>query len=380
MSLSRRSALNSLIAAGAVTLCWRPGLLFANSEDAGPKKWHDHLDEAGALLGSSFSLDMHMHPALFPVKDIPRSSNPRQYRGDDVFASRAQGMRDGQMWSGFFSPVVDAPVLGLTPHGPGMVRSFDRGEAWLEFKRQIAVLDELVNRNNVVKAVTVADVEAAHAAGRVAAIYGCEGGDHIEDKPERIEEIYAAGVRSLQLYHVAPNSLIESDGGRDSGLSAIGRETLKEMNRVGLLADVAHASFETTTEVAEVSTQPILSTHSVVREPDDRAGGVRITAEHAQVIAETGGVVGTFGGVPGGMAGFVDNVLRLIDTVGMDHVGIGTDMDGTGNLPVAFDRYTLLPEMAARLLANGLDKDEVARIIGGNIARVMEEARSNRRV
>jgi membrane dipeptidase len=64
----------------------------------------------------------------------------------------------------------------------------------------------------------------------------------------------------------------------------------------------------------------------------------------------------------------------LIETVGIDHVGIGTDMDGTGNMPAAFDRYPLLPEATARLLDSGLDEDEVARVIGGNVARVLEDA------
>lgn len=374
MSLSRRSVLTRLIAAAVAGLLWQPKPLFATQPAR--EKWHEMLDQAGKLLASRFSLDMHMHPALFPVKDIPRSSNPRPYRGDDVFASRIEGMREGQMWTGLFSPVVDAPVLGMTPKGPGMVRPFERGEAWNEFKRQIAVLDDLLRRNGVVKANTVADVEAAHAAGKIAAVYGCEGGDHIEDKPERVEEIFATGVRSLQIYHVAPNSLIKTDGSRDNGLSDIGRETLQEMNRVGLLADLAHASFQTTAESAEISTQPLLSTHSLVRAADGSAPGFGMAADHAKLIAATGGVIGTFGGVRGGMAGFIEQVLRLIETVGIDHVGIGTDMDGTGNLPAAFDRYPLLPEAAARLLAWGLHEDEVARVIGGNVARVLEEVRN----
>jgi membrane dipeptidase len=171
---------------------------------------------------------------------------------------------------------------------------------------------------------------------------------------------------------VAPNSLIRTDGNRDIGLSEIGRETLREMNRIGLLADLAHASFKTTTDAAEITTQPILSTHSLVRATD----GFGMTAEHAKTVAATGGVIGTFGGVRGGMAGFIEHVLRLIDTVGIEHVGIGTDMDGTGNLPAAFDRYPLLPEATARLLASGLHEDEVASLIGGNVARVLEEVRS----
>ena len=75
------------------------------------------------------------------------------------------------------------------------------------------------------------------------------------------------------------------------------------------------------------------------------------------------------------MAGFVGHALRLIDTVGIEHVGIGTDMDGTGNLPAAFDRYPLLPEATARLLASGLHEDELAKLIGGNVARVLEDVR-----
>lgn len=370
MSLTRRALLCKLIAAGALTVSGRTVLFAADETSA---KWHDQLDRASTLLGRNFSLDMHTHPALFPIKDIPRSSNPRPYRGDDAFASRVVGMQQGQMWSGFFSPVVDAPILGMTPHGPGMVRPFDRGEAWREFERQIAVLDELVERNNVVKATTVAEVDAAHAAGRTAAIYACEGGDHIEDKPERVEAIYAAGVRSLQLYHVALNSLLKADGNRDVGLTAIGRETVQEMNRVGLLADLAHASFATTAAAAEISTQPILSTHSLVREGPGR--GVNMSIDHAKVVAQTGGVIGVFGGVSGGPAGFVENILRVIDIVGVEHVGIGTDMDGTGNAPAAFDRYTLLPEITARLLAKGLNEQDLAKVIGGNVARVLEQVR-----
>lgn len=373
MSLSRRSALRRLIAAGAASFFYGPDRLLAVPPAA--ERWHDYLEQARVLLGRHFSLDMHMHPALFPVKDIPRSSNPRPYRGDDVFAARIEGMREGQMWSGFFSPVVDAPVLGMTPHGPGMMRPFEPGEAWSEFNRQIAVLDSLLRRNDVVKATTVADVEAAHAAGEIAAMVGCEGGDHIEDKPERVEEILATGVRCLQLYHVAPNSLVKSDGSRDHGLSDIGRVTLQEMNRLGLLADLAHASFETTADAAEITTQPILSTHSLVRAADSSARGFGMTAEHAKLIAGTGGVIGTFGGVSDGMGGFAEHTLRLIETVGIDHVGIGTDMDGTGNRPVAFGRYPLLPEATARLLGSGLDEDEVAKVIGGNVARVLEEVR-----
>ena len=367
MSLSRRSVLKCIAAAGTSTLCCPHRQLMAS------ENWHKYLDQAIVLLDRSFSLDMHMHPALFPVKDIPRSSNPRSYRGDDVFATRIQGMREGQMWTGFFSPVVDAPILGMTPNGPGMVRPFERGEAWLEFKRQIAVLDNLLRRNNVVKATTVADVKAAHAAGKVAAMYGCEGGDHIEDQPERVEEIVRAGVRSLQIYHVAPNSLVNTDGRRDNGLSDIGRETLQQMNRSGLLADLAHASLRTTADAAEISNQPILSTHSLVRAVDDPARGFGMTVEHAKIIAATGGVIGTFGGVRGGMSGFVEHTLRLIETVGIDHVGIGTDMDGTGNMPAAFDRYSQLPEATARLLSSGLDEDEIAKVVGGNIGRVLEK-------
>ncbi|TDJ32585.1 MAG: hypothetical protein E2O53_11880, partial [Gammaproteobacteria bacterium] len=119
-----------------------------------------------------------------------------------------------------------------------------------------------------------------------------------------------------------------------------------------------------------------LSTHSLVRAADGSAHGFGMTVEHARIIAATGGVIGTFGGVGGGMAGFIEHTLRLIDTVGIDHVGIGTDMDGTGNMPAAFDRYPLLPEATARLLASGLDEDEVARVIGGNIARVLDDAQA----
>ena len=246
MPFSRRIAMGGFAAVSVTAFCGRAGAVRAAESEA--QDWSARLDDATSLLDSTFSLDMHMHPALFPVKDIPRSSNPRRYRGDEMFARRIEGMRTGRLWTGFFSPVVDAPVLGMTSSGPGMTRRFEPGEAWREFERQLAVLDELLERNDVVKATSVGQVREAHAAGKVAAMIGCEGGDHVEDDPGRVETLHDKGVRSLQLFHYAPNSLVRFDDGRDAGLTEVGRETITEMNRVGLLADLAHASFETAAE------------------------------------------------------------------------------------------------------------------------------------
>ena len=337
-----------------------------------------HRDAALKLLQNNLSFDLHTHPALFPVKDPVRSSNPRPYRGDAAFSERIEQMRQGGLWGGFFTLVTDAPILGMTPRGPGMVRPFVAGEGWAEYKRQKAVLDALVARNAVRKAHSVSEIEEAHRRGEAAAVYACEGGDHLEGNPARLEEVFADGVRHIQLVHVAPNRLGDVAGRAPvhNGLSKIGEEVVRQMNRLGMALDLAHASYQTARHAARITPSPLLHTHALLRHPDGRRVPAGISLDHAKLIADTGGVIGAFGGGGPGLAGYVEHILRLVEAIGIDHVGLGSDMDGTGGRSV-FDDYTQLPEITAGLLSRGLSEDEVSRIIGGNLARVLREVSAN---
>lgn len=134
---------------------------------------------------------------------------------------------------------------------------------------------------------------------------------------------------SLQLVHYAQNELgdLQTEPPRYGGLSDSGREVVREMDRLGMVVDVAHASFDTVRDVVHVSNEPVMLSHSLLKDESVHPGLLPrlLTPEHARLVAETGGVIGVWPlGVydPEGqisMQAYVDATLRLSDVVGVDH-------------------------------------------------------------
>jgi membrane dipeptidase len=157
---------------------------------------------------------------------------------------------------------------------------------------------------------------------------------------------------------------------RHGGLTPFGREVIREMNRLGMLVDVAHATFDAVRAAVETSTKPIVLSHTFVDVP----GVARaVSREHARMVARGGGVVGvfpvSFGGP--GFSGYVDHLSRMADVVGIDHVAIGTDMDGIPFPIATFNDYSEWPSIATALLARGYGPTDVAKVMGRNVARVL---------
>ncbi len=141
------------------------------------------------------------------------------------------------------------------------------------------------------------------------------------------------------------------------------------MNRTGIIIDLAHATFEVTRGVLDASGKPVMVSHTNIATPALSHPRL-ISSEHARLVAAAGGVIGSW---PSGVgqttfSDYIDSIQRLVDTVGMDHVAIGTDMDANFK-PVlrSYRDWSLLP---AALLARGMRDDEVAKIMGGNFLRV----------
>jgi membrane dipeptidase len=157
-------------------------------------------------------------------------------------------------------------------------------------------------------------------------------------------------------------------------LTPFGGAAVREMNRLGIVVDVAHATLDVVRGVAETTTQPIILSHSNIQ---DGSGWARfITVEHARLIAGTGGVIGAMPYIRGyrrdDIPGYVDHISRLVDAVGVEHVGVGTDMDGIGPGAI-FTSYDRWPSLAQALLDRGYGREEVAKMLGGNCRRVFEK-------
>ena len=210
---------------------------------------------------------------------------------------------------------------------------------------------------------------------RPGAILAVEGGDFLEGQIDRVPEAHARGVRSIQLTHYRINELgdIQTEPPLHGGLTPFGQDVIREMNRW------AWSSTSRTSPSTACGRPPRYAEAAapVPHGAGDRLGARSVTAEHARLVAKTGGVIGIFpvnSGGYHGLTGYVDNVERMIRAIGVDHVGIGTDMDGISPPSfVAIDDYAEWPSVTAALLARGYSREDVAKVAGGNFLRVFDE-------
>lgn len=325
------------------------------------------LSQAGTMQQQGLTFDLHAHPGAFFYKGTP------QYPGDSAIAKTVSDMTTGGLNGAFFSLVADGPLLEVTPTGIKPKGSYGTGEAVKEYRRQLGILNELMKSLPASWATRVSDWERVEKSKQVAAFLSCEGGEFLDGDAGQLEPLYADGVRSVQLVHYAPNVLgdLQTWEVQHKGLSEKGKAVVRRMNQLGMVIDVAHASYETVHDVAGLTTAPIILSHSLLRTDPNRPLAARtITKEHAQLVAKTGGVIGAWpSGYCASFDDFVTNTMRLIDAAGVDHVGLGTDMDG--NFKPVFSAYTQLPDWGSALQAKGLSREEVAKVLGLNMHRVL---------
>lgn len=313
------------------------------------------------------TFDLHCHPGAFFGRGTA------SYAGDEAFAKSVSEMQRGGLTAAFFSIVADRMLLTITEKGIVVAEHPPaEGELWADCEKQLSAFDELATREPIGLATSVHHVHDIARRGQVAAFIACEGGHGLEGRVERLDDLYRRGVRSLQLTHYAQNDLgdLQTLPAVYNGLSPFGRDVVRRMNRLGMVVDVAHASFATVKATVDITSAPIMLSHTHLQSetsPHPRL----ITAEHARLISSTGGVIGAWpsGFVNHTLADFIDQTVRLIDVVGVDHVGLGTDMDG--NYKPVLSSYLQLPDWINGLRGKGLSEVDVAKVAGGNALRVL---------
>jgi membrane dipeptidase len=317
------------------------------------------------------------------------------------FARLREGAVGGQFWSVYVPSDLpgDTAVTATLEQIDGVLNLVARHPDTLEL------------------ATTAGDVERIAGAGRIASLIGMEGGQSIGSSLGALRAMHALGARYMTLTHFNNNPWADSatDDVVHGGLSRFGEEVVREMNRLGMLVDLSHVSADTMRHAIKVSEAPPFFSHSSARAlcdvtrnvPDDvledtgRRGGVVMVAfvpsfvvpEGAEAMAgylaelkrlesdHPGDTAAVEAGMktyeashpepPSNVGDVANHIDHVRDVAGVDHIGVGSDYDGTSGMPEGLQDVSCYPNLFAELLDRGYSEEDIAKIAGRNALRVM---------
>jgi membrane dipeptidase len=336
----------------------------------------------------------------------------------DIGARQASGsidiprMREGGLDALFFSIWTTGDVTGPI----AVTRALQQIDAVREAVR--------THPRDLVLATSVADIRRASRDGKIAALIGVEGGHMIDEDLAVLRSFAALGVRYLTLTHSLNTTWADSSGDKSvhNGLTAFGREVVRELNRLGVMVDISHVSDKTFFDTLEVTRAPVLASHSSLRAISNHPRNM--TDDMLRALATNGGVVminynAPFlseeyrvaadspewraqvkavntacgrdeacailerqridheamraGRLPSvGWERILEHIERAVKMAGIDHVGLGSDFDGAV-MPLGMEDASKLPTITEALLNKGYSDADVRKILGGNLLRVMEQ-------
>ncbi|MBR5205519.1 MAG: membrane dipeptidase [Bacteroidaceae bacterium] len=228
-------------------------------------------------------------------------------------------------------------------------------------------------------AYTPADLYRLKSEGKKAIMMGIENGYAIGKDIANVERFRNRGIVYMTLCHNGNNQLCGScrDNEQNSGVNAFGEQVIQEMNRVGMMVDISHAGVQTFYDALEISTKPIVASHSSARALCNHPRN--LYDDQMRALAAKGGVaqVTLYNGFlkEVGQATIEDAIAHLnhmVDVMGIEHVGIGTDFDGDGGI-IGCASASELINFTRHLLKERYSEEDIRRIWGGNFLRVMEE-------
>ena len=235
------------------------------------------------------------------------------------------------------------------------------------------------HKDAIAPATTHGDIMKAANEGKVAAMLSIEGADVIEGKIGLLRIFHRLGVRMVGLVHSLRNELADgvADTRTKGGLSELGVQAVEELDRLGTLIDISHLSDAGFWDLMDVAKGPVMASHSNSRSVCHHLRNM--TDEMIEAMADRGGVMG-MNFAPGfvhptqaTVQGVVDHIDHIVNLVGPDHVGLGSDFDGISYTPIGLEDVTKMPNITAELVERSYSEEDVRKILGENHLRLIKE-------
>lgn len=330
------------------------------------------MTDAQTLHRSLLTIDTHI--------DIPFPEGPSFFEETKRYVDLPK-MKRGHMAAGCFAAYVPQGARTPEAYAAAVVRA----------RAMLQVINEMGATNQGARVCLSADeIEQAHRDGVTIVVPCVENGQALGGEVENLQALYDLGARYLTLTHFGHNALGDSSNPRKElgdpeqehgGLSELGRAVVGELNRLGMLVDIAHTSKNTMMQAAQLSRTPVLSTHSCIKALCDNARN--LDDEQLDMLAKVGGVVQVTA-VPGFLktggkadqvtvADYCDHIDYAVKRIGIEHVGISSDFDGGGGF-VGWKDASESGNITAELLARGYGAREIALLWGGNFLRLLRLA------
>lgn len=401
------------ILAAFVSLLSFSAIAFAQTmpADADPALWARALK----LHKKSIVVDGHndiTSPMVDEDFDLRNSSVGKFHLGGDPFHTDIARLKAGGITGEFFAIYVSGSTMttgGAMRRAMDMIDSTNR-----EVERNPSVLSSCT---------TAAEIRRAKKQNKICILMGIEGGYVIEDSLYALRDFYRLGVRYMTLTHnVATNWADAHRDEKHGGLTDFGKEVVREMNRLGMLVDISHVSVGTMNAALDVSTAPVIASHSGARAVNDHTRNV--PDEVLKRVAKGGGVImvnfypsfldkrtndeenARSAKLRDQMAALrekykgdqktldeevrkledanpiyiadykriVDHIDHIKKVVGIDYVGLGSDFDGVPFLPKGMNGAEDLPLVTYEMLRRGYTDAEVKKVLGENFLRAFAQA------
>ena len=232
---------------------------------------------------------------------------------------------------------------------------------------------------DIISVTSYQEIKDASNSGKIAAMLSIEGADVIEGKIELLRIFHSLGVRMVGLVHSLRNLLADgvTDKRTGGGLSELGVQAVQELNKLGVIIDVSHINDEGYWDTLEHTHSPIIASHSNSREVCNHPRNM--TDDMIKALADNGGVMGMnfapmfIHSTQATISGVVDHIDHIVELVGPDHVGLGSDFDGIPYTPIGLEDVTKIPNITEELVKREYSEEDIEKILGGNHLRLFRK-------